>query len=117
MNKQIATLWAVVVLILVGCSTRGFRPPPEPWEEFEAVNRSVTFDEVKNALEFCGDLKEYGYAGPPGKRTRNDVAQRMECMFAKGYVFKSGWGGICSDPGSRDKLPACKDAPIRPRYR
>ena len=95
---------------------RGFKPPAEPWEAYIRQDRKAPFDEVKRELLACG-YTPISYASPPDKNTENDNAARMECMFAKGYVFDGGWGGICADPERRARLPACANAPIRPRYR
>ena len=116
MIKVIAVSCALVALISVGCSTRGFRPPAEPWEEFVRQDRKVSFDEVKRELLSCG-YAPLSYGSLPDKSTDNDRAARIECMFAKGFFFGDGWGGICADPERRARLPACADAPIRPRYR
>ncbi len=43
------------------------------------------------------------------------IALRMECMFDKGFHFKDGWGGMCSDPNYRPKLTVCQNIPQRSR--
>ncbi len=50
-----------------------------------------------------------------GESTANAEVRIDECMFDKRFYIKSGYGGTCSDPEYRAKLPACVNAPVRPR--
>ena len=92
MIKVIAVSCALVALISVGCSTRGFRPPAEPWEEFVRQDRKVSFDEVKRELLSCG-YAPLSYGSLPDKSTDNDRAARIECMFAKGFFSATDGAG------------------------
>lgn len=116
MNKFILGIGAVICMMSAGCSMRGFKPPPDPWESYVRKDRKASFEEVKRELLECG-YEPLSYGNPPDKNTDNENAARMECMFSKGYVFASGWGGLCSRSELRGSLPACANAPIRPRYR
>ena len=116
MKKFAFSLFAMMCVMSAGCSMRGFKPPAENWEAFVRQDRKVSVEEVKRELLDCG-FWPAGYSSPPGQATENDAAARMECMFAKGYVLGSGWGGFCSEPDRHAALPACANAPIRPRYR
>ncbi len=92
------------------CTPRGFRPPPSDEEAMTSKNRP-TVPQVRQALNECGDLLQK----LAGESQTNADARVIECMFQKGFYFKSGWGGPCSDPYYRAKLPACQNAPIRSR--
>lgn len=111
-------LMLILVCVTVACAPRGFSPPPEPYEEFAHKHKRVTVDEIKSSMIDCGYLPEWGYAGQPEddyQKRMNGKVIRLECMFQKGFYFKDGWGGYCSEPEYRPKLPACLNAPIRPR--
>ncbi|MEJ7138986.1 hypothetical protein [Amphibiibacter pelophylacis] len=97
-------------VFLISCTLRGFSPPPDDDEAFTSKKRPSIFD-VRQALVACGDNKPKA----PNERQENANARVIECMFAKGFYFKSGWGGNCSYPDYRAKLPACQNAPQRPR--
>lgn len=51
--------------LIVACTLRGFRPPPEPYEEFAHKSRKVNSDEVKASMIDCGYLPEWGFSGKP----------------------------------------------------
>ncbi len=95
------------------CTLRGFRPPPDLEEEYTS-QVSPTLAQVRQALAECGFSQPLRQKG--GESLDNARARVNECMFLRGFYFKSGDGGYCSDPNYRAKLPACANAPIRSRY-
>ncbi len=108
MKKTILAL--LLTCITVACVPRGFAPPPSDDEAFTNKNRP-NMNQVREALNDCGDNQ----AKKNNETQTNADARVIECMFAKGFYFKSGWGGPCSADEYRSKLPACLNAPIRPR--
>lgn len=94
------------------CTPRGFRPPPSDEEAMTSKNRPAVA-QVRQALNECGDLQPI--KRQEGESLDNARTRVVECMFQKGFYFKSGWGGPCSDPSYRAELPACQNAPIRAR--
>ena len=105
-------LMLTVVNLIAACSMRGFSPPPSI-EEVYTSRANPTLAEVKKALDDCG-------FGRPLQRMGNESldnarARVNECIFLRGFYFKSGDGGYCADPEYRAKLPVCKNAPVRPR--
>ena len=132
--KQIAYISMVLIpaaLLLTGCYPRGFRPPASNYEMFTKPGQRVPIEQVKRDLVACGYSAEWSYGyhtdtnpfdfpNSPYSVTDNEEVIGQECMFAKGYVFVDGWGGLCSVPERRSgprALPNCKDVPIRPRQR
>lgn len=104
-----------IVFTLAACNLgRGFKPPPnanslESWGNRNGISQKT----IDSAMIECGyTILEYGYGTD---QTDNGSAQRIECMFSKNFYFKSGWGGICSNPTDRVTLPACANVPIRSR--
>lgn len=69
--------------------------------------------QVRQALDDCGNAQPL--ERKHGETSDNASARIIECMFAKGFYFKSGWGGPCAIPEYQTELPACLNAPIRPR--
>jgi hypothetical protein len=113
MKPLIAILCACT--LIAGCNIgRGFKPPADANAlEVWGHPSGVTQEKINTAMTECGyTVLPYGKGVD---NSDNGHAARMECMFAKNFYFQSGWGGLCSKPGNREKLPACKDAPIRPR--
>ena len=108
MNSLYLTL--VVASLVAACTPRGFRPPPSDEEAMTSKNRP-TVVQVRQALNQCGDLQPKN----GGESQANADARVIECMFKDGFYFKSGWGGPCSTPDYRAKLPACANAPMRSR--
>lgn len=93
------------------CTPRGFRPPPSDEEAMTSKSRPAV-NQVRQTLNECGDLQPKH----EGESQTNAEARVIECMFQKGFYFKSGWGGLCAEPPEyRAKLPACQNAPVRPR--
>jgi hypothetical protein len=92
------------------CTPRGFKPPPSDEEAMTSKSRP-TVNHVRQTLHECGDLQPKH----EGESQTNANARVIECMFQKGFYFKSGWGGHCAVPDYREKLPACQNAPVRPR--
>ena len=92
------------------CTPRGFRPPPSDEEAMTSQTRP-TVTQVRQALNECGDLQPKR----EGESQTNANARVIECMFQKGFYFKSGGGGHCAVPDYRAKLPASVNAPIRSR--
>ncbi len=110
------------VFLISGCAPRGFSPPPEPYEEFALKNGMATISEVKTSMIECGYSKESFddprpasiYNRLSSEEKLNSAILREECMFSKGYYYKSGSKGLCSDQGYRAKSTACQNFPIRP---
>lgn len=99
-----------VTFVASACTLSGFRPPPN--DEEALTNKSgPTITQVRKALNECGDAE----ARKDGESQNNFSARVVECMFQNGFYFKSGWGGHCSAPEYRAKLPACVNAPVRSR--
>jgi hypothetical protein len=68
--------------------------------------------DVLQAMKECGYIRfALGYGNDTSV---NAFAAREECMFAKGFTYRSKWTGLCSEPEYRSSLPACKNAPLRP---
>jgi hypothetical protein len=117
--KKISTAVSATaaVLLLVGC-VRFFPNPPNNQYEYWAHKLKNNPTQINEALAECG-IPLSGGSEPRDEDSSynpdNGRAKRTECMFAKGFVLKSGFGGLCSIPEDRARLPACKDAPIRPR--
>ncbi len=103
-----------IVILTAACAPIGLRSPG-PSNEYAWTNRNNAMPEhVLPELTKCGG----GYQALSvriGESTDNARARIQECMFAKGFYLKSGHGGYCSDPEYRPELPACQNAPIRPR--
>ena len=100
--------------MIVACTPTGLRSPG-PSNEFAWTNRAGAIPaQVLPELTQCGggyqklDVKR-------GESTDNARARIQECMFSKGFYNKSGYGGYCSDPDYRIKLPVCLNTPLRPR--
>lgn len=94
------------------CTPRGFRPPPDIEETYTSQARP-TLTQIKQALADCGFSRPLQRID--GESFDNARARVNECMFLRGFYFKSGDGGYCSDPDYRAKLPACANAPVRPQ--
>jgi hypothetical protein len=99
-----------VTCVITGCTLSGFKPPPND-EEALTHKSGPTVTQVRKALNECGDAE----SRKPGENQSNFSARVVECMLQNGFYFKSGWGGHCSDPEYRAVLPACLNAPVRPR--
>lgn len=86
---------------MFGCVAKFFQPPPPMFKSYTKENASE--EQVKEALIQCGYPHIYG-----GDKddTVNDVAQRENCMFRKGFKYRSGYKGICSLQG-KQAIPAC----------
>ena len=102
----------VVTSLVAACTPRGFSPPPSSEELFTSGGHP-TVNQVRKALDDCGDSQPI--QRKEGESLDNARARVVECMFSKGYYYKSGYGGYCSNPDYRAKLPACANAPIRSR--
>ena len=110
----------VALMILSGCTLRGFRPPPGMDYEYKNAERSVTVDDVRQALTACGARREWNWSTvPPG--TEQTYEQRYtadilvdECMFNQGYYLESGLGGLCTI-SAYNILSICRYVPARPR--
>lgn len=106
----------VVAFLVAACTPRGFRPPPEPYEEFAHIKGRITLEEIKASMIDCGYLPEWGFAGKPEKDYQlrmSGKVTRLECMFQKGFYLKDGWGGYCADPNYQAELSACANVPMR----
>lgn len=101
-----------VACLFAACIPRGFRPPPSDEEAFTSKNHP-TVNQVRKALNDCGDSQPM--QRKEDESLDNGRARVVECMFSKGYYFKSGSGSYCSNPDYRVKLPACANVPIRSR--
>ena len=99
--------------ITSGCTPRGFLPPPEDEEAYTSKNDPPAA-QVRSALDECGDSQPMKLED--GESHDNAVAEIDECMFRRGFYHVSGWGGMCASPNYRENLPACANAPIRPRW-
>ncbi len=102
--------------LLVACTPTGLRSPG-PSDEYAWTNKNnATPEQVRSELMKCGDGYLTSNLKPrPGESTDNAAARQEECLFSKGFYVKSGYGGYCANPHYRSKLPACLNAPIRPR--
>jgi hypothetical protein len=102
--------------LLVACTPTGLRSPG-PSDEYAWTNKNnARSEQVRSELKQCGDGYLTSNLRPrSGESTDNAAARQEECMFTKGYYIKSGDGGYCSNPYYRSKLPACLNAPVRPR--
>ena len=94
------------------CTPRGFSPPPDIEDTLTSRFRP-TVDQIKKVLDECGHSQ-------PLRKLKNESldnarARVQECLFAKGYYFKSGYAGVCANPEYQTDLPACRNAPVRPR--
>jgi hypothetical protein len=106
---------ALALMLLAGCNIgRGFRPPSdsnslETWGHKSDINQQ----KINTAMLDCGYTSlTQGYGTDNSENSR---VERTECMFRKNFYFNSGYGGVCSDPDRRLKLPACASAPLRSR--
>ena len=118
MVKRISMSFTVSLLVMLcGCTLRGFQPPPFAYDSFvDKDGVKIVKEEAIKKMTECGiDRPDVGRAS--SDKTENDIALRDECLFSKGLFNGTGWGGICADPERRARLPACTNAPIRPRYR
>ena len=114
-TPQSLAVWFFVAILTNGCSAylkRGFRGV--------ADESDVWVQAGKNKNDVVLAMKAYGFtnimAGYGDNNSHNDVAAREECMFAKGFKYVDGWGGLCSDPSYRATLPVYQNAPARPRW-
>lgn len=100
----------------VACTPTGLRSPGPSGEYAWTNHNNATPEQVLPEFLHC----ENKYLSLEMKQ-RNDEsldnsrARIQECMFAKGFYIKSGYGGYCSNPNYRAELPACLNTPIRPR--
>jgi len=97
--------------MVAACTPRYFRPPLDIEETYTSQARP-TVAHIKQALADCGFSRPLQRIG--SESFDNARARVNECMFLRGFYFKSGDGGYCSVPMYRATLPACIDAPIRP---
>lgn len=114
-KKYTAIALLLLMLVTTGCTaylTRGFRAPAD--EDDVWKKRGISKVEVVTAMQGCGYTDtQQGYGED---HSINGYATRQECMFLKGFKRNDGRGGVCSNPEYRATLPACKNAPIRPRW-
>lgn len=116
MSKKHTTIMLLLAaLATTGCTaylTRGFRAPAD--EDDMWVKRGISKAGVITAMQECGYTStQQGYGND---NSINGHAMRQECMFSKGFKRNDGSGGACSDPEFRVTLPACKNAPARPKW-
>ena len=109
------SLMFVIPSMLVACTPTGLKSPG-PSDEFAWTNRAgAKPEDVRIEMLKCGNGRYLSNViRINGESSDNAAARLEECLFAKGFFPKSGNGGRCSDLDYRAKLPACKDAPIRP---
>jgi hypothetical protein len=103
-------LLCLILALASMASACGLRPPPSDEEAMTSKSHPAV-NQVRQALNECGDLQPKH----EGESQTNANARVIECMFQKDFYFKSGWGGHCADPDYRANLPACQNAPVRPR--
>jgi hypothetical protein len=115
MAKTFTHFVSMFFLLLVGaCSVfgNGFKPPGyenEAWTSKQKPSQT----EVDRALISCGVIQLSNGLG--SDRGENAGAIIQECMFAKGFYRKSGYGGSCATPEFRARIPTCVNAPLRSR--
>lgn len=102
-----------LVLLVAGCTLRGFKPPPSDVAEVMNDSQHRGADFVRQTWRECGGV----VSGPNIVQSHADNvdATRQECMFNKGLYRKDGDGGMCSRSNYRAKLPVCKIVPRRPQ--
>ena len=104
------TLLVLSMSLLVGCSFRGFQPPPYTFERWQKKN--TDFIEVQKALLECGLPNPAG----TGDFSTELYARVLACMENDGFVEKHDPGYFCRN--DHDKLYYCqpenkKSAPKR----
>lgn len=115
MRAALRVIVSAAVLALAGCGFRGLKPLPSAEEAF-TDKRGAGSSEVKVALDSCGYKESMSASLKKGETLDNARACVMECMFSKGFYCRDGWEGMCSVPEYSAELPACENAPHRPRY-
>ncbi|KZS14398.1 Uncharacterized protein APZ42_020256, partial [Daphnia magna] len=101
--------------LLAACTFEGLRSPG-PSHEYAWTNRNkATPAEVLPELERCGGGGRQVLNVKAGESTTDSEVRIDECMFAKGFYIKGGYGGYCSNPFYRITVPACQNVPIRSR--
>ena len=93
----------LTAILVSSCAIReGFQPPPPMFKSY--VKQGTSEAETKQAMLECGYPNVFG----GGRQdTSNDVAIREQCMFKKGFTYRSGYQGICSLK-NQNILQACR---------
>jgi hypothetical protein len=103
-----------LIMLFTACNIgRGFNAAPpayEGWIHKEGYSKGKSIE----AMQACGYLSADGQI-PVSDNNNNTRATLQECMFAKNFHSKDGYGGICTLSNNRTTLPACANAPIRSR--
>lgn len=114
MKFTLQTIFITLALALMAACNigRGFRPP-DSFNKVWASRENHSQAEIDKTLTNCGVVYLSNGAGLDRGETANVIIE--ECIFAKGLYLKSGYGGTCSTPEFRARIPACANAPLRPR--
>ena len=98
-------VWVVIAFVLSSCGIRPFQPPPPEFKTFVKVG--ATENQVKAKMRECGFVNSFQ---PEPTDTERDLARRELCMFRNGYLYKSGYRGICSTQAAL-RIAECKESP------
>jgi hypothetical protein len=114
MQQALRTLIFTFILSLIAACNlgRGFKPPPNANEGWTS-KQNPSQVEVNKAMITCGTTELSDGTGQDNSPTAR--VTRQECMFKKGFFYKSGWGGLCTIPEVRSSNTACATAPLRSR--
>lgn len=92
-----------ILSTLIACGYKPFQPAPPMYKTYKRAG--ATEQETKDSMLECGYPNIYGGMKDD---TENDVARRENCMFRKKFKYNDEYRGICSLPGKKEKLPACR---------
>lgn len=115
LKKLCSVMLFITATLSTGCTaylTRGFRGVADYSDSW--VQKGKNKHDVVAAMKECGFTNVM--AGYGEDNSNNAFAAKQECMFSKGFKNSEGRGGLCSDPSYRVTLPACQNAPVRPRW-
>lgn len=92
----------IILLFLAGCINKPFQPAPAEFKLWIKIGASE--DDIKEAMLLCGYPNVGGFAGTKASVEKKTSAE--ECMFRKGFHYRDGWKGKCSER-NRAQLAAC----------
>jgi hypothetical protein len=91
-----------LLISLSGCINKPFQPAPAEFKLW--IKSGASEDDVKEVMLLCGYPNIAGFAGT--KASVEKTTSVEECMFRKGFQYRDGWKGKCSER-NRAPLMAC----------
>jgi len=106
-------IFYLIISLIVGCA-KPFQPPPAAVDAW--IKSGAERQEVLRQLLDCGYPDAVGFVGINGRDVKLiDRIRAEQCMFGKGFKYKSGWGGTCSLRGDYIQA-ACEELKYKPVY-